>query len=272
MKVIAVTSGKGGVGKTNVAVNLSIAMAKLGRQVVLFDADLSLANVDVALGLRSEWDISHVMDGEKTLEDVMLEGPQGVRIIPAASGVGSLSRLTDRQQSGLIGAFSELAVPVDTLIVDTAAGLDSSVLRFSSACQEIIVVVCDEPTSITDAYAMIKVLNQECGVKSFSLLANMVDNETHGKALFGKVDRVVDRFLDVKLGYLGAVPRDHQVRRAVREQVAVTEAYPHCMASRAIGKLAGKLHDGSAGEGAGSGLGFFFERVLDSKVGAAISA
>ncbi|WP_157516076.1 MinD/ParA family protein [Pseudohalioglobus lutimaris] len=271
MKVIAVTSGKGGVGKTSVAVNLAISMAKLGRRVILFDADLSLANVDVALGLRPRFDISHVLDGEKSLEDVMLEGPSGVRIIPAASGIGALSRLSEQQQAGLISAFSEMSVPVDTLVVDTAAGLDSSVLRFSSACQDIIVVVCDEPTSITDAYAMIKVLNQDCGVKSFNLLSNMVENEAHGKNLFAKMDKVVGRFLDVKLSYLGAVPRDHQMRRAIREQVAVSHTYPFCMSARAITRLAEKIGGEPIGESAVSGLGFFFERIVDSGVGAELS-
>ncbi len=271
MKVIAVTSGKGGVGKTSVAVNLSIALGKLGRKVILFDADLSLANVDVALGLRAQWDISHVLNGEKSLEDVMLDAPGGVRIIPAASGIGELSRLSEQQQAGLIGAFSELSVPVDTLVVDTAAGLDSSVLRFSSACQDIIVVVCDEPTSITDAYAMIKVLSQDCGVKSFNLLSNMVENESHGRSLFAKMDKVVNRFLDVKLSYLGAIPRDHQMRRAIREQVAVAHTYPFCMSSRAITRLAEKLNDEPPGENAAAGLGFFFERIVGNGQGAQLS-
>ena len=172
INVVAVTSGKGGVGKTNVSVNLAVSLAAQGKSVVLFDADLGLANVDIALGLKPKYDIRHVISGERTLEEILMEGPNGIRVVPASSGVSSMTSLTSQQQAGLIRAFNELTFPVDALIVDTGAGIDLSVLTFTSACQEIVVVICDEPTSITDAYALIKVLNRECGVKRFQLLAN----------------------------------------------------------------------------------------------------
>ena len=147
--VIAVTSGKGGVGKTSIAVNLAVSLAREGREVVLFDADLGLSNVDIALGLKPKHDISEVLSGARSLEEILVEGPGGVRVVPASSGISAMTELTAAQRAGLIRAFSELTVPVDTLIVDTAAGIDGSVLSFSSACELVMVVVCDEPTSIT---------------------------------------------------------------------------------------------------------------------------
>lgn len=262
MNVIAVTSGKGGVGKTNVAVNLAVSLAREGREVVLFDGDLGLANVDIALGLKPRYDIRHVIAGERTLQEVLLEGPHGVRIVPATSGISDMTRLSAPQQANIIRAFSELTVGVDTLIVDTGAGIDSSVLTFCSACQAVLVVICDEPSSITDAYALIKVLNKECGVQNFQLLANMVDSDAHGRLLYGKLSRVASRFLDVSLGYLGAVPRDSYLRKAVQQQTAVVDLYPRSRSAQALTRVAKNL-DSQAAPYAGMGrLGFFVERLI----------
>ena len=262
INVVAVTSGKGGVGKTNVSVNLAVSLAAQGKSVVLFDADLGLANVDIALGLKPKYDIRHVISGERTLEEILMVGPNGIRVIPASSGVSSMTSLTSQQQAGLIRAFNELSFPVDALIVDTGAGIDLSVLTFTSACQEIIVVICDEPTSITDAYALIKVLNRECGVKRFQLLANMVDNDSQGRQLFDKVSRVADRFLDAHLGYLGAIPRDDYLRKAVQQQSAVVLAYPRSKSAQALTKLAKTIESNSNLHQNSGGLGFFVERLI----------
>ena len=260
--VIAVTSGKGGVGKTSIAVNLAVSLARQGREVVLFDADLGLSNVDIALGLKPKHDISEVLSGERSLEEILVEGPSGIRVVPASSGVSGMTNLSATERAGLICAFSELSVPVDTLIVDTAAGIDGSVLAFSSACEVVIVVVCDEPTSITDAYALIKVLNRECGVKQFQVLANMVDHDAQGRQIYGKLHRVADQFLDVHLGYLGAVPRDGYLRRSVQQQSAVVERYPRSHASRALQQLAMKIGVDTRPAHGGGGLGFFVERLV----------
>lgn len=262
VNVIAVTSGKGGVGKTNVAVNLAVSMARQGREVVLFDADLGLANVDIALGLKPKFDIRHVISGERTLDEILLEGPEGVHVVPASSGISSMTNLSSQQRAGLVGAFSELSLPVDTLIVDTGAGIDSTVMTFSSACQAIVVVICDEPTSITDAYALIKVLNKECGVKRFQLLANMVDDDSQGRELYRKLDKVADRFLDVQLGYLGAVPRDDYLRKAVQQQGAVVDIYPRSPSAKALVKLAEHIEMEAASYQDTGGLGFFVERLI----------
>jgi len=266
LKVIAVTSGKGGVGKTNVAVNLAVGLAEAGQSVLLFDADLGLANVDIALGLKPQYDIQHVLSGERSLDDILLTGPAGIRVIPAASGVARMAALSPEEQAGLVRAFSSLALPVDTLIVDTGAGIDRTVLTFTAACQEVLVVVCDEPTSLTDAYALIKVLNQTCDVKRFQFLANMVDNELQGRQLYEKLCRVTDRFLDVHLAYLGTVPRDDYLRRAVRSQRAVLVEFPSSESAKALRAMVERVRNLPDPAKTG-GLGFFVERMIEFRSG-----
>jgi len=250
------------------AVNLAVGLAQAGQDVLLFDADLGLANVDVALGLKPQYDIQHVMAGERTLDDVLIKGPEGIRIIPASSGVARMASLSSTEQAGLVHAFSELRQPVDTLIVDTGAGIDNTVLTFSAACQEIVVVICDEPTSLTDGYALIKVLNQQCAVKRFQILANMVDTELQGRQLFEKLCKVTDRFLDVHLGFLGSVPRDDYLRRAVRSQRAVLSEYPRSDSAKALTAIARRVAALPVAPSAG-GLGFFMERMLEYRSGSA---
>lgn len=262
VNVIAVTSGKGGVGKTNVAVNLAVSLAESGQQVLLFDADLGLANVDVALGLKPRYDIQHVISGERRLDEILIPGPAGIHVIPASSGVSRMATLSREEQAGLVRAFSELELPVQTLIVDTGAGIDNTVLTFTAACQEIIVVICDEPMSLTDGYALVKVLNQQCGVKRFQILANQVDDELQGPQLFKKLCRVTDRFLDAHLGYLGAIPRDDYLRQAVRSQRPVVTEYPRSASARALRAMAERVRALPNTQSAG-GLGFFVERMIE---------
>lgn len=266
VRVIAVTSGKGGVGKTNVAVNLAVDLARSGQKVLLFDADLGLANVDIALGLKPQYDIQHVVSGERRLDEILMDGPGGIKLIPAASGVARMASLAPAEQAGLVHAFSELEFPVDTLVVDIGAGIDATVLNFTSACQEVIVVVCDEPTSLTDGYALIKVLNQQCGLKRFQVLANMVENDMQGRQLFDKLCGVADRFLDVYLGYLGAVPRDDYLRRAVQSQRPVLLEYPRSPAARAFEQIGERVRRLPPPATAG-GLGFFVERMIEYRSG-----
>ncbi|MGD8784141.1 MAG: P-loop NTPase, partial [Thioalkalispiraceae bacterium] len=193
VRVLAVTGGKGGVGKTNVAVNLGVALAQNGSKVLILDADLGLANIDIMLGLHPTANLHHVISGERTLEEIMVEGPEGIKIIPAASGIKDMAELSAESHAGLIQAFSELTQEVDTLIVDTAAGISDSVTSFTRAAQEVVVVVCDEPASITDAYAIIKLLSREHGIFRFRVLANMANGAQHGREIYNKILKVTDR-------------------------------------------------------------------------------
>ncbi|MEO9945536.1 MAG: MinD/ParA family protein [Paraglaciecola sp.] len=265
IKVIAVTGGKGGVGKTNVTLNTAISMAQQGKRVMVLDADLGLANVDVLLGLRVEKNLSHVLSGECTLDDVLVEGPYGIQIAPATSGSQSMTELTPTEHAGLIRAFSELQSQIDVLIVDTAAGISDMVLSFSKAAQDIMVVVCDEPTSLTDAYALIKILNKEHGIFRFKIVANMVRSLREGDELFSKLTKVTNRFLDVALELVAVVPFDENVRKSVRKQKAVVEAFPAAPAAKAIRGLAQKAISWPIPNQPGGHLEFFLEQLVTKK-------
>ncbi len=264
VQVIAVTGGKGGVGKSNVSVNLGIALSQMGRRVVLLDADLGLANIDVLLGLTANRNLADVLAGECDLKDVLVDGPGGIKVVPASSGTQRMTQLTTMEHAGLISAFSELGDQIDVLIIDTAAGISESVVCFLRAAQELLFVVCDEPTSITDAYALIKLMNRDYGTNRFRILANQVRNEAEGRHLFGKLTRVTERFLDVALQYVGFVPYDEAVRKAVQRQKAVLDAYPRAKASLAIKALATKVDNWPLPSSPRGHLEFFIERLVDA--------
>ncbi len=238
VKAVAITSGKGGVGKTNTCINLAIALARLGKRVMILDADLGMANVDVMLGLQPPFDLSQVLSDQRTLEEIIVQGPQGIRVVPAASGVLDMVRLSAADHDKLIRSFSGLAEQIDILLVDTAAGISDSVTRMTSACEEVVVVTCNEPAAITDAYALIKVLSREHQVKRFQILSNRISSSRDGLALFSKLAVASERFLDVSLRYLGGIPEDHLARRAIEQQKAVVEAYPGSAAARAMTRIA----------------------------------
>ncbi|MFU8789582.1 MAG: MinD/ParA family protein [Methylobacter sp.] len=262
VRVIAISSGKGGVGKTNLSVNIGIALSQLGQRVVLMDADMGLANVDILLGLYPQFNLSHVLSGEKTLNEIMIEGPAGLRVIPGASGIQKMSELTAIEQASVIHAFSEIDQDIDVLIVDTAAGISASVVNFSRACQEIILVVCDEPTSLTDAYAYIKLLNRDYGLSHFHVITNMVQSVQQGQALFQKLSKVTDRYLDVTLKFAGAVPYDEYLRKSVQKQVPVVMGFPRSKAALALKSVADRINSWPVKTQAGGYIEFFIERMI----------
>lgn len=263
VRVVAVASGKGGVGKTNVSVNLATSFAQMGRKVMIMDADLGLANVDVMLGLQPRLNLSHVIKGECTLEEIILDAPGGIKVIPASSGIQNMAELTPAEHAGLIRAFSELNTDLDILIVDTAAGISDGVVSFSRAAQELIVVVCDEPASITDAYALIKLLNRDHGMRRFRVLANMAHSEKEGRELFAKLVKVTDRFLDeVVLDFLGSVPYDENLRKAVKKQRPVVDVFPGSKASLAFKEIARRADKWPMPAAADGYLEFFVERLV----------
>ncbi len=268
IQVIAVTGGKGGVGKSNISINLSLALSQLQRRVMLLDADFGLANIDVLLGIRANKTIADVLSGECDLRDILITGPGGIRIVPAASGVQQMASLTPQQHGAMIQAFSALGDQLDVLVIDTAAGISDSVTSFVSAAQEIIVVVCDEPSSITDAYALIKLLNKDYGIQRVRVIANMVHSVKEGQLLFNKLSQVCERFLDITMQYTGAVPADDNVRKAVQKQKPVLEYAPRCKASLAYKQIASKIQEWPLTSSPRGHLEFFVERLLNQQVSA----
>ncbi len=240
-KMIAVTSGKGGVGKTNVVANLAVCLSEMGKKVVVLDADFGLANIDVLLGLTPRFHLGHVLFGNKTLTEIMVQGPKGIRIIPASSGLQRLSELTEAQRSQLVESFEDLGTDTDYLLVDTAAGISTNVIHFLMAAHEVIVVSAPEPTAIVDAYATIKIILAEDPAKPVHVLINSVQSETEAREVFNQINTVVKRFLNSEVGFLGHVERDGHVRQAVRSQVLVTHLYPNAPASRCFRNLANAL-------------------------------
>lgn len=264
VQVIAVSGGKGGVGKSNISVNLSIALAELRRRVVLLDADLGLANVDVLLGIRATHTLADVLAGTHSLADVLVSGPAGMKIVPASSGVQRMAELSAAEHAGLINAFNDLSDQVDILVIDTAAGISDTVVSFVRAANEVIIVVCDEPSSITDSYALIKLLNKEYGMQRFRVVANMTRTPQEGINMFNKLNTVCERFLDVALQFVGQVPFDENVRKAVQKQKSLLEFAPTSKASVAIRALAQVVDKWPLPNSPTGRLEFFVERLLQA--------
>ena len=238
VEVIGVASGKGGVGKTTVSTNLAVSLAQMGRQVLLLDADLGLANAQLALGVRAEFNLSHVTAGIKRLPEIMISVRQGLQLIPGASGVRSMAALSVDQTEALIHTFDQLESAPDCLVVDAAAGISPGVLSFMGACTRRVVVVKDDPSSIADAYGIIKVMHQDQGLPEIHLVCNQVQSEAHGQQLHHRLADVCRRFIGLELPYLGSIEADELVLEAHRKYQPVVEFAPGSSAARDYRRLA----------------------------------
>jgi len=263
IRVIAISSGKGGVGKSSVVVNLALALDRLGKRVLIMDADLGLANIDILLGLTPKFNISHVLDGSKRIEDVLVQGPGKVRVMPASSGVQELTKLTDEQKLIFLEMLDGLETEIDILLIDTGAGISDTVVYFNLAAQEKIVLVTPEPTSLTDAYALIKVLYTRHEERHFRILTNAVKDEADGKLIFAKISKVADHFLDgLSLDYLGAIPYDGSMSKSVIQQKPLLELFPRAPAAKAFVTLANKLQKTAPPHLNHGNIQFFWKRLL----------
>lgn len=247
-RVITVTSGKGGVGKSNIAVNLAIQMKRLGKRVIILDADFGLANVEVMLGIRPQFNLADLMFRGKTLSEIITKGPEEIGFISGGSGIQELARMTKEQVMYLTQKLVELDSMADVILVDTGAGIADNVLEFVTASSEVLLVATPEPTSITDAYALLKALNRRAGFSrehtSIKMISNRVGSEAEGKNLYEKMSIVVDKFLNIQPEFIGMIPQDDLVSKAVMLQKPITLAYPNSPAAKALQTIAVKLCDG----------------------------
>lgn len=249
---IAVTSGKGGVGKTNIVAALAMAMQAMGKRVLLLDADLGLGNLDVLLNITPQYTIKDVLDGRKTVREIIVKGPNGIKILPASSGFQELTQLDEFQRPMIIEEFEGLEDDFDVLLIDTGAGISNNVSFFCVAAQEIIVVTSPEPTAITDAYALIKVLFTRYQEKKFNILVNCANNEKEALDVYKRLSVVADRFLQISLDYLGYVPKDEQITKAVKSQKSFFEMYPNSEAVKNVKIIAKNILEQAKNDAKGS--------------------
>ncbi len=262
-RVIAVTSGKGGVGKTNVVGNMAVSLARSGKRVVIIDADVGLANIDIIFNLRPEYNIRHVINSQKTLKQVMVASEHGIKILPGGSGFSDLTQLNEGEKLNLLSEFETLSDQADIILVDTGAGISSNVLYFNSACDDCVVIATREPTSITDAYAMMKVMSREYGTRYFKLIVNMVDSIADAKKVYGSLSAALDKFLkNVVLEYAGHIPFDRQLQKAVQQRGLIMDMAPESPSARALKNIALTLGSSPGRTGSNGNLTFFMNRVF----------
>ena len=265
-QIIGIASGKGGVGKTTVSANLAIALASLGKKVMVFDADLGLANAQLALGCRAPFNFSHVLSGEKTLQEIIVEGPMGVKLVPGASGIQHMASLSQAETAGIIQSFSEIEEELDYFIVDLAAGLSDTVMTFLSACQHRFIVLKNEPSSIADAYATIKVMIQDYDLEAISLIPNSVSSQAEGERLFGSINSVIQNFLGRQVHYLYSIGEDEMVLRSIKASQPLQTFAPASTATRNFVSLAKSVINIETDMSLTGGMQFFVERLASQRI------
>jgi flagellar biosynthesis protein FlhG len=263
IRVISVTSGKGGVGKTNISANLAYLLSRRNKKALVLDADAGLANIDVILGINSQYNLYHVLKGEKSLSEAVIDGPGGIKILPSASGIPEMTDLSRGQKLTLIDELNALNEALDFMIIDTGAGISSNVMYFNMVAKEIIVVTSPEPTALTDAYALIKVLYQRHAKKRFRLLVNMVRNPSEAKEIYERLSQATDHFLNLTIEYLGYVLLDEKVKDAIRQQKAFAEVYPNSPATKCLARIADKLCSEAQEADDNGSINFFWDSIID---------
>lgn len=261
--VYAITSGKGGVGKTAVVANTAYALAKMGKNVLILDADLGLANIDVVFGLTPTYNLNHFFAGEQDLQSIMVTGPLGIKILPAGSGIQNFTRLDSEQKMRLLDGLDSMNNDFDFVLIDTEAGISENVTYFNTAAQEILVVTTPEPTAITDAYALMKLLSTQYHEKRFNLVVNQIQNEEEALDVYRKLTMVSNRYLDISIDYLGSIPEDRQMIDSIRKQRVISDLYPTSKITHAFQKLASQLcAEPSHSEPKGN-IQFFWKKLLN---------
>jgi len=262
IKVISVTSGKGGVGKTQVVANLAIALRQKNKEVLIFDGDMGLANIDIVFNISPEYNLKHLIDGSKSIEQVICDGPDGVKVLPAASGIQELTELDKQHRLNLMDQLDQLEGYFDYVIVDTAAGISDNVMYLNTASQYIFVVVTPEPTSITDAYALMKVLSTRYGEKEFHIVTNQTRNDQEAQMIFNSLMNATEQFLDsVQLWHLANIPYDEKVRQSITRQQPMIKYDKAGVVSRAYEDLASKVEKLETEKTKG-GMQFFLKQAL----------
>jgi flagellar biosynthesis protein FlhG len=243
VKTIAVASGKGGVGKTNITACLAIALSKLRKNVVIIDADLGLSNINILLNKQAKYTVKDLLEGTLTLKDVLIDGPHGIKILPAGEGLQDLTRLYDFQRLKLLEAFESYNGNIDILLIDNSAGISANVTFFCSSAQELVIVTTPEPTAWESAYHLIKVLYTEHRENKFHILVNAAKNEAEARQVFETLTKATDQSLSISLDYLGYLPYDEDVKQAVRSQTAFIDLYPRKLISKCVNEIAVKILD-----------------------------
>ncbi len=259
-KILAITSGKGGVGKTNISANLAICLAATGKRVLLFDADMSLANLDIVMGIDSRYNLSHLINGSRSIEDIIHQGPEGLEVICGGSGIEDMANLTAFQRQRILSELNKLSRDTDAIVIDTAAGICKSVVNFCLLSDHVLVVTTPQPTAMTDAYAMIKVLVGNRYAGRISLIVNMADSPAQGRKIYQQVANVANRFLNTHIYNAGVLLKDDRLTEAVKQRKPVVLAYPKSKISSSLLALAAKLGNGSL---AATNEDGFFKRVVD---------